>query len=253
MVVAMVQAIYAKAIKISWKDQELFQDLVLRLGTFHTTGVLLAVIGQRFGAAGLRDIVIESKVIVEGSVEKTINRNHYNRAARFHKLMFEACMRLIWESFLNWMSQSEINDVAVNQALDRINKLINQEEVNETLFESVWSDQAVADLFKSFQDFCQLLRESNGTLSRFWMSCMELVTILLNLIRASREGNWPFHLSSIKEMIPWCFTYNRVNYSPYLPWYYRQMQSLPHNTSRSSREFSEWWIFLLNWKQKHVW
>ena len=89
-------------------------------------------------------------------------------------------MRLIWESFLNWMSQSEINDVSVNQALDKINKLNDQKDVNETLFESVCSDQAVADLFKSFQ----LLRESNGTLSRFWRSYIDLVTILLNLIRA---------------------------------------------------------------------
>ena len=39
-------------------------------------------------------------------------------------------MGLIWESFLNWMSQSKIN----NQVLDKTDKLNNQEEVNETLF-----------------------------------------------------------------------------------------------------------------------
>lgn len=48
------------------------------------------------------------------------------------------------------MSQPEINDVAVNQTLDKINKLNNQEEMNESLFESVCLDQTVADLFKSF-------------------------------------------------------------------------------------------------------
>ena len=68
MVVVKDQAIYAKAIEISWKHQVLFQDLVLRLGTFHTIGVLLAVTGQHFGAAGLKDIVIEAKVIAEGSI-----------------------------------------------------------------------------------------------------------------------------------------------------------------------------------------
>ena len=130
MVLVMDQVIYAKAIEISWKHREFFQDLVLRLGTFHTIGVLLAVIGQRFGAAGLRDIVIESKVIAEGSVEKTLDGKHCNRSLRFHKLMFEAWMNLISKCFLNWMSQSEINDVAVNQALDKINKLNNQVEVN---------------------------------------------------------------------------------------------------------------------------
>ena len=98
-------------------------------------------------------------------------------------------MKLIWESFLNWVSQSEINDVAVNQGLDIVNKLNDQEEVNEILFESVCSDKAVTDLFKSFKDFCQLLCESSGTFSRFWMSYIDLVTIWLNLIRASKESN----------------------------------------------------------------
>ena len=58
MVVVMDQAIYAKTIEISWKHQELFQDLVLRLGVFHTIGVLLA--------ARLENIVIEPNVIAEG-------------------------------------------------------------------------------------------------------------------------------------------------------------------------------------------
>ena len=66
MVVVMDQAIYAKTIEISWKHQELFQDLVLRLGVFHTIGVLLAVIGQRFRAVRLENIVIEPNVIAEG-------------------------------------------------------------------------------------------------------------------------------------------------------------------------------------------
>ena len=66
LIVVFDQAIYAKGIEIIWKHQELFSGIVLRLGTFHTIGVLMAVIGQRFTDAGLRDIVIESKVIRGG-------------------------------------------------------------------------------------------------------------------------------------------------------------------------------------------
>ena len=53
------------------------------------------------------------------------------------------------------------------------------------------------------------------------------MSLLLNLIRASREGDWSLHLSSIKEFIPWCFAYNRTNYLRYLPWYYKEMKALP--------------------------
>ena len=52
------------------------------------------------------------------------------------------------------MSQPEINDVAVNQALDKINKLNNQEEMNESLFESVCSDQTVvSNHFRTFVNY----------------------------------------------------------------------------------------------------
>lgn len=58
------------------------------------------------------------------------------------------------------------------------------------------------------------------------MSYIQLVDVLLALIRASRDGNWHLHLHAIREMIPWCFAYDKVNYARYLPAYYAQMISL---------------------------
>ena len=54
---------------------------------FHTICTFLSVIGKRFQDAGLRDVIIESGVISEGSV---FGVRTYNRAIRFHKLMYEA-------------------------------------------------------------------------------------------------------------------------------------------------------------------
>ena len=46
---------------------------------------------------------------------------------------------------------------------------------------------------------------------------------------ASREGNWLLHLDAIKELIPWCFAYDKINYARYLPVYYAQMTGLSTN------------------------
>ena len=100
------QAIYSKAVEIIWKHGDLFLSIIPRLGAFHTICVLLSVIGKRFGPAGLRDIIIESGVIEEGSVEAVLNGKAYNRAVRFHKLMYEACMRLVWEGFVDWLDNT---------------------------------------------------------------------------------------------------------------------------------------------------
>jgi hypothetical protein len=46
------------------------------------------------------------------------------------------------------------------------------------------------------------------------------------VIRAAREDNWPLHLSAIRELIPWCFAYDKVNYGRYLPAYYASMTQM---------------------------
>ena len=81
------QAIYAKSVEIMWKHRDLFADIVPRLDAFHTTSCLLPVIGKRFSSAGLRDVIKESGVIEEGSVDGILTEKAYNRAVRFHRLM----------------------------------------------------------------------------------------------------------------------------------------------------------------------
>ena len=46
-------------------------------------------------------------------------------------------------------------------------------------------------------------------------------------MRATREGNWELHLHAIRNMIPWCFAYDKTNYARYLSPYFAQMKNLP--------------------------
>jgi len=59
------------------------------------------------------------------------------------------------------------------------------------------------------------------------MSYLDMAKIVLNLIRASREGNWMLHLATVRQMIPWCFAYDKVNYAWFLTYYYATMSRLP--------------------------
>ena len=73
----------------------MFKGIVLRMGAFHTICTLLYIIGKRFQDAGLRDICIESRVIAERSVSAVLGGRRYNRAVRFHKLMYGTCLERI--------------------------------------------------------------------------------------------------------------------------------------------------------------
>ena len=70
-------------------------------------------------------------------------------------------------------------------------------------------------------------KEDNGPLKLFWNSYLEMVELLMNFVRATREGNWDLHLECIKEMLPWVFPFDHTNYARYLPVYLAQMMVLP--------------------------
>ena len=69
------------------------------------------------------------------------------------------------------------------------------------------------------------------------MSYTDLVNLLLEFIRASREGNWPLHLHAVSMIIPWCFAYDRQNYARFLPVYLADMQNLARDHPRVYEHF----------------
>ena len=95
-IIVMDQALYAKAVLITWKEKDRISHLLLRMGTFHIIMNALSIIGKRFCDAGLKDICIESGLVAEGSVNGVIDGKQYNRAIRVHKCIYEALMRLAW-------------------------------------------------------------------------------------------------------------------------------------------------------------
>ena len=81
-------------------------------------------------------------------------------------------------------------------------------------------------IMQLFHQYLDLLRNDNGNLSSFWMSYVDMVEIILGLLRSLREAYFLLHLASIRAMIPWCFSYDRLNYARYLPIYYAQMSNI---------------------------
>jgi len=226
-VVVMDLALYAKAREVTWKSNDIFGSIILRLGTFHTICNTLAILGKRFQDAGLRDICIESGILAEGSVSGVMDGKMYNRAVRVHKYIYEALMRLIWNQFIPWVSEKHPDNLREVRALeDQV--ILMAKDLNQSEFEKILSNASLEEVVQLFGKYKQFLRADNGDLSAFWMSYIDIVEdVLLGLLRACREGNWQLHLHAIRQMIPWCFAYDKINYARYLPVYYAEMSNLP--------------------------
>ena len=86
--------------------------------------------------AGLRNVIIESGVIEEGLLDEILTGKDYNRTVRFQKLMYEACMRLIWKGLMDWFE--EVNfpeyeelDTLVSTIYNLSNNDLNSKSFNE--------------------------------------------------------------------------------------------------------------------------
>ena len=132
---------------------------------------MLAVIGKRFGDAGLRDLSVESGVIADGSIVGVLDGKKYNRAIRLHTLVYEALLRLAWSGFEAWLGDGDKNELAET--------LLHVTDFAENISGETWLEFQL--VHSCSQDYLDFLRTENGDLSTFWMSYVDMVEIVLGL------------------------------------------------------------------------
>ena len=118
------QAIYSKACQIKWKEPEKFQSCLLMMGIFHTMIMMfIHILFKRFGDAGMKDALIQSSVIAEGSIKCALRGKCYNRGIRLYKFFYEALLRQMTSHVTEKVNHSEVEKL--QQELSKYNVFTN--------------------------------------------------------------------------------------------------------------------------------
>ena len=172
------QAIYCKAMEIKWKEPEKFAPCVIMLGIFHTIMMYLGIIGKRFRDAGLRDLLVQSEVIAEGSVDRALSGKMYNQSVRYVKILHEAFSEILLDMLHNNLEQDDEQKTkleSINIAIQEMNNSMSQEKMKNLM---------LPDEFVSYEmlfiDFIDALNSTGGNLTK------SLVELLLNILYATR-------------------------------------------------------------------
>ena len=216
-------AIYAKVQEIRWADPHLQEKLVVRLGEFHACMSFMSVIGKRYGDAGLSDILIEAGVVAEGSLNGVISGHHYNRSIHAYKIVYETMEELRFQEYLESVDEAKYEKIV--STLTAIN-WENHAEVEENIL----------DTQLEYEEWVGKRREENATFE-FFSSLIDIVSLLLVFIRATRTSDFNLHLAVIEHMMPWYFAYDRTNYARYLPAYWTEMCNLKVTHPLAYEEF----------------
>ncbi len=218
------QAICAKAVEIKWKMPTQYKDCILMLGMFHMLMMYLGIIRKRFKDAGLRDVLIQSEILAEGSVDKALAGKMYNHSVRSCKLVYETLHRLL----INKMETFYENDQEKHQIIASC-----QEEIfsfSDDISAETFSSLADTESFRSYNnlltDYKVHLLANGGGLAKFWLSFLDMVELLLNIIYACQAGKWELLLECIRDVVAYTFAYDNFNYARYLTPFLGEMLNL---------------------------
>ena len=190
------------------------------IGMFHMLMMFMHILCKRFSAAGLRDVLIQSGVAAEGSVDKALSRKMYNRGIRLYKLAYETITRKVFDVIV---STKEENDWV-------------QSNLNDINFATFWEHEISQTMYNKFLDVREKLK-AGEPLQEFWMSFLEMIELLLNTINAIRAGNWELLLECIWNILPYTFAHGNINYASYLTAMLADMLQLPEDFPEVYKEF----------------
>ena len=123
--------------------------------------------------------------------------------------MAESIERLQWASFFRCKGTSAYMDEL--EMLKLLKEAVSEKdrEWNKHLLDRFIDDSScMIDNFNAFRSDIRI----NSETFAFWDTFVEMVSILKDLVRADREGNWQLHLQSIQSALPIFAGCDRINY-----------------------------------------
>eukprot|EP00112_Aurelia_sp_Birch-Aquarium-sp1_P024032 Seg7404.2 transcript_id=Seg7404.2/GoldUCD/mRNA.D3Y31 product="hypothetical protein" protein_id=Seg7404.2/GoldUCD/D3Y31 len=161
----------------------------------------------------------------------------YNRAIRANKIMSEAVKRLLQYKF----EQSLNEEYPEGKDLDDMKNALHLlcDDLSQRTYEEIMTNDCFLKLSAQFELFKVSIEKSSASLSRFWMSYLDITDTILNLIYAQLAGNWQLHLHASYEILKWAFAYDRYNYARYFSLYLADMFNLESEHPDVYEEFSK--------------
>ena len=209
------QAIYSKVMDTKFyllqeKADNLFDNIIVRMGGFHIIICMMRSIYSRFCGFGFTELLAQIGTMGgPGTIEKGLTGGDVKAGIRLYKILFEALYRIkfrylensgvIPESEEMRLFLKQIQTARENLNFEEIEKLVNN-PIIEYFFATVEGD--MANWIDSF---------------------LEMVHLLLNIIHFHRIGDWHGFLVAVFKFLAYIFSLKRVHYCRNLTYHYLDM------------------------------
>ena len=215
--------LYAKVYMLVNCCDELRGKFVLRLGELHIVFALIRAIGTYIESSGIDDAWKKSGLFGDNTVKQILGCTKMKRAVQAHECTLVVFYIFFIRDLLLSMSENVLNRVEDLKSL--ISELRSSDiHTIQNAFKTLSEWLSESTFKEKFEDFKRKLVQNAE--SHFILNYIEMVSVLLKFIHASRSRDWIMHLSSVKDMIPFITAMDRIKYRRLLPVYLADMKKL---------------------------
>ena len=121
-----------------------------------------------------------------------------------------------------------IDNIEHQIIIDHVSEHLSEftSEVNSESFENLKEKYATRQFQMIFSNFKDELFQHGAPLTKYWLSYLEMVEVLLNTLYAVRTGDWSLLLECIRDIAIYAFAYDNYNYARYLTPFLAEMMHL---------------------------
>ena len=180
----------------------------------------MGTIGFFMKGGGIEELLVESGVCQGGTANKVIAGKDYYKMVRYHSIISESMIGLLWEAFEEWM-RAEIYPENID-LYNSIHMLLNNLKIHDSQNSKLLCEQIKAQLF-SLTTVWNNFKDSMTVTGKYWCMYIDMVCILKEYIHAERVGDWMEHLNSIRKMLPYTVSAKHSKYMVCLPLYLNKL------------------------------
>lgn len=157
----------------------MYANLVVRLGGFHIAENFMGTIGFFMKGGGIEELLAESGVCQGGTANKVIAGKDYYKMVRYHSIISESMIGLLWEAFEEWM-RAEIYPENI-YLYNYLHMILNNLKIHDSQNSKLLCEQVKAQLL-SLTTVWNHFKDSMTVTGKYWCMYIDMVCILKEYI-----------------------------------------------------------------------
>ena len=172
------------------------------------------------------------------------------RAVTAHIITLQALNDLFMDEYKSYEGPLP---VALNEEMVVLKSACSEYDTERAKQISWNISQLASDLKKKLYQF-STKREMTSPTFKVMRMYMDIVRTLLQFIKASRQGDWMLHLTSLDKLCAYLFSQNRLKYAQHIPEYLAKMYSLQESDPDVWEQFFNGdfcvWVSTMHWSKR---